>query len=228
MLSELGPEAVPELIAALRAGSSPLKDSMHDYAARARLAEPRRYDAPNVRATAAYLLGQLGEEAAPATEHLVAALGDEDPAVRLKAGRALSRIGMVAAPAVAAALNDAEPIVRHGAARALGDMGPQARYAVPALLRKMDDPKGNVRVASFQALAQIGERAQRDFTPAHVPQLLEALTNSPWAASRRFAVETLRRLGPAARGAWPTLAAQRAVFPELAAEIDAAREAMGE
>ena len=226
VLNEMGPEALPALVDALRTDSSPLIDTIYAVCIKVHLAAPRHYDAPNIRATAAYLLGQMGEAASPATEYLVKALGDEDPFVRFKAERALSKIGMVAGPELVKTLDDREPIVRYGAAKALGGMGAQARYAVPALLRKLDDPQSNVRVAAFQALAQIGERAQNQIRAEHVPHLLEALTNSPWAGSRKFAVATLRKLGPAAKGAAPTLLAQRNVYPELAADIDAAAAAM--
>lgn len=226
VLNEMGPEAIPALTDALRTDSSALSEIVYNACVRARLAPPRNYDAPNVRGAAAYLLGQMGESGAPAVEALVKALGDKDPFVRFKAERALSKIGMIAGPELSKALENPEPVVRYGAAKALGGMGAQARHAVPGLLRALNDPESNVRVAAFQALAQIGERAQNQMRPEHIPQLLDAFTNSPWASSRRFAVSTLRKLGPAARSAAPVLLAQRSAYPELAADIDAAAAAM--
>lgn len=227
VLNEMGPEAIPALIAALHTRRSPVRDSFHAAAARVNLAAPRSYDAPNVRATSAYLLGQLREAGRPAVPDLVQCLGDEDPMVRYRSIRALSKIGMVAAPDLAEALRDREPVVRYGAAKALGGMGNEARYSAGALMNALNDPQANVREAAFQALAQIGDRAQRQFTAASVPQLIEALTNSTWSASRKFAVQTLRKLGPAAKPATDALLAAKKSAPELEKEIHEALLAIG-
>lgn len=219
VLREMGPEAVPALQAALRTRESILIDSIHAGAVRLKLAGPRSYDAPNVRATAAYLLGQLGETAGPAVPDLVNALDDADPMVRYRAIRTLSKVGMIAGPDLAQALQSPEPIVRYGAAKALGGMGAKARYTAGALMNCLSDPQANVREAAFHALAQIGERAQRGFTAQSVPRLVEALTNSPWAISRKFALQTLRKIGPGAKPAVAALTAAKKDLPELAPEI---------
>ncbi len=228
VLNEMGPEAVPALVEALASQSSWAKDLLYEGAVRAHLAPPRTYDAPNIRATAAYLLGQMGSDAAPAAPALVNALGDEDSLVRFKASRALSRIGLDAVTPLIIALDSPESVVRYGAARALGAMGSHAKYAAPSLMRALRDPQANVRDAAFYALAQIGVRAQKSFGPDHLPQLLEALTNSTWGASRKFAVQTLQFLGPKARPARPALAAARQTWPELDAEIQDALLAIGQ
>src|SRR4051812_3424398 len=56
VLNEMGPEAVPALIDALHTNPSKLSDFVYSSAVRVRLAPQRNYDAPNIRATAAYLL----------------------------------------------------------------------------------------------------------------------------------------------------------------------------
>ena len=119
VLTELGPEAIPTLVDALHTRSSPTMDFVHDAAAKIKLAAPRTYDAPNIRATAAFLLGQLGTNAAPAVPHLVESLGDKDPIVQVKAIRALAQIGEPAVPELSRGLTHPEPAIRFGAAKAL-------------------------------------------------------------------------------------------------------------
>jgi HEAT repeat protein len=227
VLNEMGPEALPALIEALQTESSWAKDLMYGIAQRAHLAPPRNFDAPNVRATSAYLLGQMGRQAAPAANALIKALGDEDSFVRFKASRALSRIGMPAVAHLTLALRSQEAVVRFGAAKALGGMGAHAKYAVPALMRRLRDPQQNVRDAAFHALSQIGANAQKGFSPNHLPQLVEALTNSTWTASRRFAVQTLKGFGPKAKPALPALLSAKESWPELAVEIQEALAVIG-
>jgi len=93
VLREMGPEALPVLVDALHTRSSRASDFAYHVAVKVKLAPERVYDAPNIRATAAYLLGQMRTNAAPAVPDLIEALGDSDPLVRFKAIRALSQIG---------------------------------------------------------------------------------------------------------------------------------------
>lgn len=227
VLSELGPEAMPALIEALRADSHWLEDAVYAVAVKTHLAAPRSYDAPNIRATAAYLLGQMGRRAAQATPALIKALGDEDAFVRFKASRALATFGMPAVAQLKLALESPEPVVRYGAAKALGGIGPQAKYAAPSLMKCLHDPQPNVRDAAFYALSQIGSNAQKNFRATHVPQLVEALTNSTWTASRKFAIKTLTNFGPKAKEALPALTAAKQSWPELSNEIHEALAVIG-
>ena len=91
-----------------------------------------------VRCVAAYALGKIGEQAAPAVPALTKALEDPDADVRHGVARALGKIGEQAAPAVSAltkALKDPAADVRRVAAYALGKIGEQAAPAVSALTK---------------------------------------------------------------------------------------------
>jgi HEAT repeat protein len=107
ILSDIGPESVPALVEGLQTHPSELSDFMHAAAYRVNLAPPRIYDAANVRATAAYLLGQLGSNAVPAVPDLLVALDDEDSFVRLRARRALTQIRKEAPPQLASQIKRA-------------------------------------------------------------------------------------------------------------------------
>jgi len=99
-LSDIGPESVPALIEGLQTHPSGLTDHIHSAAYQVNLAPPRNYDAANVRATAAYLLGQLGSNAIPAVPNLMVALEDEYSMVRMRARRARTQIRKEAPPQV--------------------------------------------------------------------------------------------------------------------------------
>jgi HEAT repeat protein len=106
-LSDIGPESVPALIEGLQTHPSKLSDFMHTAAYRVNLAPPRNYDAVNIRATAAYLLGQLGSNAVSAVPDLLVAMDDQDSMVRLRARRALTQIRKEAPPQLASQIQRA-------------------------------------------------------------------------------------------------------------------------
>lgn len=155
VLREMGPEAVPTLVDALHENTSPRTEAAYQLVARLNLAPRRPYDAPNIRATAAYLLGQMGTNAAPAVPDLVQTLGDPDAHVRVRAGRALSQIGAPAVTILMAALAHEEATVRIGAAKALGLIGRDARVAEQALLQRTNDARLEVREAAARAVDEI-------------------------------------------------------------------------
>ncbi len=155
VLREMGPEALPALLDALHTKSTTFSEFFYHCAVKLKLAAPRNYDAANVRATAAYLLGQMGKDAAPAAPDLVRALADEDAAVRVKAIRAVSQIGEPAVTDLTEALTHRETVVRFGAAKALGAIGKPAKSAALALTVCLNDSQPNVRAAASEALAAI-------------------------------------------------------------------------
>jgi HEAT repeat protein len=155
VLREMGPEALPTLTDALHTRSSVASDFAYSVCVKLKLAPERNYDAPNIRATAAYLLGQMGKAAAPAVPDLVEALADQDALVRLKSIRSLAQIGEPSVPELSEALGRPEPEIRFGAAKALGAMGPRARSATNALTLCLNDSQPHVRQAATQALAAI-------------------------------------------------------------------------
>lgn len=74
------------------------------------------------RRWAAIYLGYLGADAAVAVPHLISALADDDPGVRLHAARALGAVGPAGAeavPALEAARSDAKGTIRKEAMAAL-------------------------------------------------------------------------------------------------------------
>jgi HEAT repeat protein len=116
-LATLGARAVPRLTAALK----------H---------EP-------LRVQAAYTLGQIGPEAAPATAALAELLSSNSPTAANEAAMALAKIGPAAkasVPALVAALEKPECDSAHAIMYALGKMGSEAKAAKPALVKRIADP----------------------------------------------------------------------------------------
>jgi len=135
IVSEMGPEALPALIEALRTDSTRAEDIIYSVAERLHLAPPRHYDAPNIRATAAYILGQMGVAAGSATPHLVKALEDSDTMVAFRASRALAQIGVPALPVLLEAVTNSPSLhVRKLSLQSLARMGPVAKRAAPSLI----------------------------------------------------------------------------------------------
>jgi HEAT repeat protein len=218
-LGELGDRrAVPALSQALedilfwpvREAVAMALGKLGDYGFSA-LLQALKYGSPNVRKTAAYALGRLGEpRAVPA---LMQALKDKDwngreaaaealgelgdkramPAliqalkedwgwwVRESAAKALSKLGDPGRLALIQALKDEDENVRKAAAEALGELGD--RRAVPALIQALKDEDGSVRGAAAWALGKLGDRRA-------VPALRQAVKDYNYAAAK-----ALRKLG---------------------------------
>ena len=103
---------------------------------------------PYVRATAAKVLGEIGDKTAvPA---LIKALKDENADVCTAAAKALEKIGKTAVPALIKALKDENPDVRTAAAEALGKIGD--KRAVPHLIKALKDKYFYVRTAAAKAI----------------------------------------------------------------------------
>ena len=118
------------------------------------------YGAPDERMRAAGDLASMGHEAAPATEHLVLALEDEEPAVRALAAEALGSAGGEL-QATAQALNerllvDQEEGVQSAAMAALVDLGPAS---TPLFLRGLKHARESVRWNSARGLGLLGADA---------------------------------------------------------------------
>lgn len=173
-LVSLGPQIVPQLVAALK----------HEKA--------RHY--------VCYMLGELGPGAAPATEALAGLLADADEKTQSEAAFALAEIGPDAAAAVPAlqkALESAGP-VHFAAAYALGRIGQKAADAEPALLAKL---KGDPTMAliSAWALAHIHADCATCREQA-LPILIRGL-DDPDAKFRGEAASGVCCFGKAAEGA---------------------------
>jgi HEAT repeat protein len=116
----------------------------------------------NIRWRAAWVLGDMGAEAASGVPALTKALQDEDAQVRMYAVLALGAIGTQAKPAVPAlmaALQDKELYVRIYAASALRRIGMEAKVAVPSLINALKDNNPRVRKNAALALGAMGTEA---------------------------------------------------------------------
>ena len=121
-------------------------------------------------------------EDARAEAPLVRLLGGGDEEERIRAARALGRLGRTgSSPALIAALHDPSAPVRAQAARALGTLG-EAR-GVPALVALLDDLSWWVRGRAAEALRALG--------PAGIEALRRCAESHPDAFARERAAEAL-------------------------------------
>ena len=166
------------------------------------------------RANVAYTLGQIGADAAPATEDLAKLLGDADPKVSAEAAMALAKIGAPAAAAVPALtkalektlagagekpLEPQEDRTGYAAEYALGRIGPPAASAAADLLKATASRDASLSLLSAWALAQI-EPASAEAAAKTVPVLIAGLAHSV-PKYRQGAAESLGNLGPLAKDA---------------------------
>lgn len=200
-LLKIGPDALPELTAAL--GSA----------------------GPRVKVACAIVLGRMGPAAQGAVPTLVGALKDEDADVSRTAVRALGeikdpravnplietfyrdlssdnpapaalgKIGGEAIPALVEKLGGDIAEIRGFSAAALGEAGPPARLAVQPLIARLKDPAVAVRRKAVWALGRIKDKEA-------VPHLLALLKRTPSDAG---VVEALGEIGPDAGEATPLL-----------------------
>jgi HEAT repeat protein len=169
-----GPEIVPRLIQALK----------HERA--------RHY--------VCYMLGELGQGAAPATDALAGLLTSADEQTRSEAAFALAEIGPDAAAAVPALTKalESEGPVHFAASYALGRIGSKAIKAKPALLAQLNSDE-NMALISAWALAHIHPECPTCQEKA-LPVLIGGL-DDPSAEIRREAASGICCFGDAAKGA---------------------------
>ena len=114
----------------------------------------------NVRASAAYALGEMGPVAAEAVDALIALLTDESEEVRRHATSALGMIKVPTSKTVPALVkvlrNPEDTDLAFFAAQALTRIGPHATEAVPALRDALMSESAYVRGFSSEALSRIG------------------------------------------------------------------------
>ena len=165
-------------------------------------AVPRLIDAlkfEHVRARVAYILGQIGPAAAPATDALAKLIDDKNPRVSEEAVLALAKIGpgaKAAVPALIKAFQGGEGPNDHGIAFALGKIGPDAAAAEAALTAALGSSDGSLAVVSAWALGQI-HPASAELAAKTVPVLTAGLT-AAMPQTRQAAAEALGSLGPLA------------------------------
>ena len=114
----------------------------------------------NVRASAAYALGEMGPVAAEAVDALIALLTDESEEVRRHATSAVGMIKVPTSKTVPALVkilrNPEDTDLAFFAAQALTRIGPDATQAVPALRDALMSESAYVRGFSAEALSRIG------------------------------------------------------------------------
>ena len=172
-LGAIGKPAVEPLIEALNSEKEAFEmepilhicDAAHGLAAIGASAVPRLITAlederENVRASAAYALGEMGRVAGEAVDGLIALLADESEEVRRHATSALGMIKVPVSktvPALVRILEDREDTdLAFFAAQALTRIGPDATEAVSALREALMSESAYVRGFSSEALSRIG------------------------------------------------------------------------
>ncbi len=139
-----------------------------------------------------------------ATDALIAAARDEDPANREMVIGLLGAIGPDGpsdpAPAVIASFQDPAPGVRMAALKSAGSLGPKADPAIPILLKTVAGDDAKARAVAARSLENVKP------SPAVVPLLIESL-KSPDRETRIRAATVLGHIGPGAAAATPDLIA---------------------
>jgi len=154
-------QVVFELSFSLDDYSKPLK-----AAAISALINSLKDESAEVRRSAAFGLGEVGEFAVP---ELIEASQDQDPSVRRSAIAALGEIGTEPAVSVIyAALQDEDEDVRTSAARALGDSG------IQLAISNLQNEDWQIRRNSIEKISLIGVNASNLPEPA-VQALIQAL-----------------------------------------------------
>jgi HEAT repeat protein len=189
-----------------------------------------------LRGNVAYVLGEIGPEAAPATEALAKLLSDADAKVSTEAAMALAKIGAPAAAAVPELTKAVEKAMADAgdkgvdqqadttgcaAAYALGRIGPAAAPAASALLKATASREAALSLAGAWALAQI-EPASAEAAAKTVPILVTGLVHAV-AKFRQGAAESLGNLGPLAKDALDPLQKAAKEDPDQAVRQAAAQ-----
>ena len=172
-LGAIGEPAVAPLAEALAAEQEAFEaepilhicDAAHGLAAIGAPAVPALKNAlvdkrENVRASAAYALGEMGPDAADAVDTLIRLLTDASDEVRR---HAISALGMIqvptekTVPALIGVLENREDLdLGFFAAQALTRIGPAAAAAIPVLAAALQSESAYVRGFSAEALSRIG------------------------------------------------------------------------
>jgi HEAT repeat protein len=185
--SELLPRA-PSARETLGAAAASLRD----------LGAALRAEDPELRAAAAWALGEGGYEGAAA--ELARAIEDGAPAVRRRAARALGRLGdRSGIPALLGALDDGDTAVRWEAARALHALGLQPGEGVDVLAAAVASQDDYVRAFATWTLGEMGPAAREA-----VPALAAAMAGED-SGGRSGPATALARIGAAAAEAVPAL-----------------------
>ena len=154
---------------------------------------------PERRRLAAYALGAMGPNAAPAAPELAKGLQDDEPAQRVLAARALGKIGAAAKgtlPLLQKSLDDKVAAVRIEAALATWHITDQGTH-IGVIVTALGDKSVNVRDHACQTLAVMKRSAKDAVDP--VAKLIDDKD------LRVRAITTLGEIGPPAAKTLPTL-----------------------
>ncbi len=173
-----------------------------------------------------YVLGQMGPEAAPATEALAELVADEDMHLATEAAVALGKIGPAAknaVPALCAVLEADQEKNAHAIILALGRIGPGAAEAEPLVLKAMESDDKALAVIAARTLVEIQPAASPETAAKAVPVLVAGLAD-PLPETRIAAADGLAALGPLARDA--TAALEKAANDDVQFVREAAADAL--
>ncbi len=205
-LSEIGPAALPALLAQLRDAPAPdaerLFGLLRGFGAPAVpvLKEAMKHPASEVRASAARTLGGMGSDAKGAVELLFAQATDADARARAAALRALVALeadSQRLKPTLESALKDSAPEVRRAAAAGLAGSGGGNGLGVAGLVDLLDDENAASRRSAVDELGKMGAPAA-----AALPALLERLTDPELQLP---VISAIGKIGPAASATVPRL-----------------------
>jgi HEAT repeat protein len=163
-LSKAGADAVPILITALEDTNT------------------------EIRVTAAYALGRMGEVAAPAVPNLTRLLGGNIDTLANMSDWALSQVGPRGKGGFIPLLRNlryGNAYDRAGAARQFSLYGDASAVAIPLLARTLEDPNPIAAQAAADALVRIGPRASL---------AVQAMLSSPKPPARLRAVLVLSQM----------------------------------
>jgi RNA polymerase sigma-70 factor (subfamily 1) len=216
-IDTMGPaanEAVPALLAALKAGPAGLRPPA--LAALRRLTPPGQDAVPaladllaapdrEVRALAAQSLGRLGPDAKSAVPALLERFGKaEEPADLLALAETLGRVGAKGGEVVRAlsgALKHPDPEVRQQLALALRRLGPDAIDTDLFLKLALADPSAAVRRLADEALRE----RLASFSEANLPAVRALLKDARHPRAALYGLDVVVRLRGAAAEALPEL-----------------------
>lgn len=176
-IRHIGTNALPVLIARLRAHDTPLKQLLMIWAQKQKFVPFHFKSADQRRQEALGGYMAVGSLARAQVSNLMDCLtNDPSPNVRMAAARALIAIGpdaRVAGPALFRAAKDMDESVRNNALWALSRILPDPQLAVPVLIAGLDDTNSVARENAAIALMKYGPEAE-----AAVPALLRTLTTN--------------------------------------------------
>ena len=178
----------------------------------------------SVRALGPLLVSDVKpEELAMIISAFKSALGDAEPEVRFAAsetlgtyaaGRYQSMHGRTKdlVPLLVSALADKADYIRSGAASTLGRLGPLTEQVVSSLIRLLNSPERNDRLAAANALSELashnnsyGRSGERERMGKEIGRALLGAAGDPSREVRYEVAEGLGVIGPVERGVIPAL-----------------------